>query len=340
MKRSPLVFIVLTLSACATGYQPTFMHDENSVATTLEVIPILNQEELVVEVLLQDSLILGAQFGMIGGVVSALVDSEVNFMRAREANEQAEGLRQTMAGYDLVNDFDKIVAPLNLGNNWAVVNTDKTTVTADYKELVTNKFALGTADVVVLLSGRYHLKTELDQFSVIVRQSTFHREDYIESNKLKVRKVTTYTYFSPKHALNYRSIQPEEKDQYKSLVRRGFKERIAAKPDSLRELTNKMNKKLRKIDKSKVIPDHLAIADTWTADLLQKYLAQAKLQLTEMIRFDWDQTTPPPPEAYVKKFITPHPSGYSTRHTAASVAEGENYEVLLTEAGLYFSFPK
>ena len=78
MKRILMMLAILGMAGCAGNYKTTFDHDAAPEPITVHVVPVVTKEEMDVQILVADSSATSGQFGLIGGIVGAIIDSAVN----------------------------------------------------------------------------------------------------------------------------------------------------------------------------------------------------------------------------------------------------------------------
>ena len=74
MRILSLLSLLLLVTGCAS-YKPTFPTTEAAQTESLYVQPVLHQEEVAVQVVVADSSATTAQYGAIGALVGAIIDS-------------------------------------------------------------------------------------------------------------------------------------------------------------------------------------------------------------------------------------------------------------------------
>jgi len=341
MKRILVLVAILGLAGCAGNYQTTFDHDAAPEPITVHVVPVVTKEEMDVQIQVADSSATSTQFGLIGGLVGAIIDSAVNKRRAIEAERRAEVLREISGEYDIVNAAHQ--STLRVGNHerWEILTIDEPTSTAGFDDLANDAFEAGTARAIVILDFDYALTPAINQVRVNVTQRVYDREMEKKGDKnRKPRSTRMFTYYSPAQELASRPYEAGEKEKLIELLKAGYAERIAAHPEESEDLEKSMEAELKDLEESTTIPEPIAIRETWTAELLQTYLDQSVDHMAFMIRHDWEAATVPEEAERTEDVITVvNANGMTFQDKGKDIGRLDANEVYRSQYGNIYSIP-
>ena len=339
MRASIVLAVVLSLAGCAT-YEPTFPSTESSDSHSLHLLPVLHQEEMEVQVAVADSSAATAQYGALGALIGAMVDSAVTNSRAKQAERKAEVLRQATVDYDLVDNLRTAVAVEPAGNGWTVDSIGDVTAETEIREVVGEVFAGTDVDAVVVLTGTYQLTPTIDQVSVWIHQQVFPRARSVDSGKPTPSSSRYLVYQSPAHEPVFRPFADGEKELLKAAIEREYAQAIATGAEDEETLQKALEKELEEIDEATEITDEIAIAETWKPELLAKYLDEAKTHLRFMLEYDWNERVKPEMDSdSLEEFHTVLATGYRTKYKGYRVGDIDGNVVYRTAGGTIYSVP-
>lgn len=164
MKIWVVIVSFLLMSGCAT-YSPIVQETDKESIQTLRVISLVPQEEIKVQINIQNSSAAGAQFGLLGAIVSAAIDSSVNNSRAKKSEAQSDNLRNALMDVDVTKAFHDAVRKGVESISWAEVTAFEIRNKFDRKDM--NKLAAEMKeDAVLVVTSNYSLtpKQELLEF--------------------------------------------------------------------------------------------------------------------------------------------------------------------------------
>ena len=199
MKKLLVIFAALALAGCAGSYKPTFDHAERVDPLTVHVVPVVTKEEMDVQIVVADSSAVSAQYGLIGGLVGAVIDSAVNKRNAIRAERLAEVVRELTLEYDLFAATERSVESIGSGTQWRVLHAEKPVSTVGWDDAANNAFDGGDAEAVVVLNYDYALTPAADQVRVDVDQRMYLRSTEKKNGKnRRPESQRSFTYYSPK----------------------------------------------------------------------------------------------------------------------------------------------
>ncbi len=341
MKQILVMLAILGVAGCAGNYKTTFDHDAAPEPITVHVVPVVTKEEIDVQILVADSSATAGQFGLIGGLVGAIIDSAVNKRRAIEAERRAEVLRESSAEYDIVNAAHQ--STLRIGNHerWEILAISEPTSTVGWDDIANDAFDEGDARAIAVLDFDYALTPTVNQVRVNVTQRIYDREIEKKGDKnRKPRSTRIFTYYSPIEQLISRPYKDGEKEALTEALKSGYAERMAAHPDEIDDLEKSMEAELEDLQESTTIPEPIAMRETWTAALLQKYLDQSIDHMAFMIRHDWEAATvPEEAERTEDTIVVVNANGMAMQDKGKDVGRLDNNEVYRSQWGNMYSIP-
>lgn len=331
--------IVLVLSGCAT-YKPTFPSSAGVESETLHVLPVLYQEEMAVQVIVADSSATSYQYGAIGALLGAIIDSAVNNSRAKKSERKAEVLRAATVDYALGENLQAAIAVEPAGNGWSVQTVDDITAETEIRDVVRSIFEESEVDTVMVLTATYQLTPSVDQVNVAINQQVFPRSRSGPRQKPSPSSSRYISYLSPIHAIVYRPFDDGEKELIKAAIKREYEQSIATQAEDEDALRKALAKELQEIDEATEIPEDIAIAETWTPELLAAYLDEAKSHLRYMLTYDWNERVKPKMDnASLERFESVTQLGGRRKQSGRNIGNIDNNTVYRTAAGSIFSVP-
>ena len=338
--RSIGLICLLFLTAGCVSYQPTFPSTEGAETESLHVLPVLHQEEVAVQVVVADSSAATAQYGAIGALIGAIVDSAVNNSRAKKAERKAEVLRAATVDYDLTANLVDATATEAVGNGWSVQSVGDVTGDTETRKLVADVFADSSVDTVVVLTATYQLTPNIDQVHVSIQQEVFPRAKLTSSKRAVPSSYRIMAYQSPYHPITYRAFRDGEKEEIKQAITYDYEQSIATQPDEEDGLRKALAKELEEIDVSTEIPEDRAIAETWTTDLLAMYLDEANKHLRFMLEHDWNERTKlDMASENMEPFFAVTSTGVRAKKKGRNIGSLDSNTIYRTTAGALYSVP-
>lgn len=340
MRILSLLCLFMLGTGCAS-YKPTFPTTESAQTESLYVQPVLNQEEVAVQVVIADSSASTMQYGALGALIGAIVDSAVNNSRAKKAERKAEVLREATVDYDLIASLREAASTEQTGGGWNISMVGDVSAETDIRQMVADKFAASEVDTVIALTATYQLTPTVDQVNVSITQEVFPRHKVNRSTKRQMPSSTRYiSYQSPIHAVSYRPYNDGEKEELKKAITYEYEQSIAIKPEEETTLRAALAKELEEIEESTEIPEDRAIAETWTPERLAMYLDESKKHLRFMLEYDWNETEKPDmASANLEDFYPVLATGMRVRQRGLNVGELDDNVVYRTAGGAIYSVP-
>lgn len=341
VKRILIAVAAMALAGCAGSYKPTFDHAERVEPISVHVAPVLSKEEMDVQIVVADSSAATAQFGLIGGLVGAVVDSAINRRNAIKAERLAEIVREKTVEYDLFSAATRSAA-VGDGERWTVVEAEEATTSVGYDDIANNAFNASEAEAVVVLAFDYALTPAVNQVRVNVDQRVYLRSTPKSNNRnRKPESLRTFTYYSPQVELVQRPFDDGEKERLIGLLKEDYAERIAARPDERDDLEKARDSEVEELTKADVIPLVLAIHEAWTPELLTGYLDQSVEHIAFMLRHDWETATVPddPAARSEDEYLTINAYGQSFITKGKDVGRKDDNEIYRSQWGHMHSMP-
>lgn len=341
MKRLILLIAAFSAAGCAGTYKTTFDHEAAAEPINLHVVPVVPKEEMDVQIVVSDSSGATAQYGLIGGLVGAIIDSAVNKKRAIEAERKAEVLREANAEYDIFAAAHRTT--LRVGDNalWDILAVEEPVSSAGWDDLANNAFESGGAEAVLVLVFDHALTPAANQVRIKVNQNVYLRSDPKKGTRnRKPKSSRSFTYLSPIEQLDFRPFEDGEKEKIVQTIRDDYAERMAAHPDEKDDLEKAMEKELEEISGSSVIPQTLAMREAWSSDLLARYLDQSIDHIAWMLRHDWE-TSSVPEEAQrtADSFPITADTGMVYRDKGQNVGQIDANTIYRSQRGDMYSIP-
>lgn len=341
MKRILIAIAAITLAGCSGNYKPTFDHAERIEPITVHVVPVLKKEEMDVQIVVADSSAATAQYGLIGGLVGAVIDSAINKKNAVRAERLAEIVREKTVEYDLFAASSQSTA-VGDSDRWRVVQSDETTTSVGFDDLANNAFNASEAEAVVVLDFDYALTPAANQVRVNVDQRVYLRSTEKSGDKnRRAESQRSFTYYSPQVTLVQRSFDDGEKDRLVNLLNENYAERIAARPDEKEDLEKARDSEIEELMEAENIPLALAIQETWTPELLAGYLDQSIEHVAFMLRHDWETATVPQDAAVRGEdtYLTVNANGQSFATKGKDIGRKDDNEIYRSQWGHMHSLP-
>ena len=282
----------LLISSCVP-YRPTFPTVKGKETESVYVMPVLQQTEFDVQIVRTYYSGVGYQFGVTGIVVAAILDGTIAAGRFEEAERKAEVIRAAAVDYDLIDNLKSAVEVEPAGIGWGVQETTEVTADTRIGRKVLEAFADRKVDTVIVLIASYRLTPSLDQLNVTLRQQIYPRASSASVAMPWPSSTRDLGYMSPKHPVLYRPFRDGEREQLRNEIAQAYEQAIAANPEREEKLRKNLAEELQDLDEATEIPENVAIAETWTPELLGKYLEQAKNHLRFMLEYDWNERVKP-----------------------------------------------
>ncbi len=341
MKRFLVAVAVVSLAGCAGSYKPTFDHSERVEPITIHVAPVLSKEEMDVQIVVADSSAATAQFGLIGGLVGAVIDSAINKRNAIRAERLAEVVREMTVEYDLFSAATQSAA-VGDGERWAVVQADEAMTSVGFDDVANSAFNASEAEAVVVLDFDYALTPAANQIRVNVDQRVYLRSTPKSNDRnRRPESLRSFTYYSPQVALVQRPFDDGEKERLVGMLEENYAERIAARPDEKDDLEKARDSEIEELTKAETIPLALAISETWTPELLSRYLDQSISHLGFMLRHDWETATVPEDSKALTEddYFTVNANGQTFVTKGKDVGRLDDNEIYRSQWGHMHSLP-
>ncbi len=341
MKRILIIVAAIMLAGCAGSYKPTFDHAERVEPISVHVVPVLSKEEMDVQIVVADSSAATAQFGLIGGLVGAVIDSAINKRNAIRAERLAEVVREKTVEYDLFSAATRSAA-VGDGERWKVVQAEEARTSVGYDDVANNAFDSGEAEAVVVLDFDYSLTPAANQVRVNVDQRVYLRSTPKKSDRnRKPESLRTFTYYSPQVELVQRAFDDGEKERLVALLKEDYAERIAARPDEREDLEKARDSEVEELMEAESIPLVLAIREAWTPEQLNGYLDQSIEHIAFMLRHDWEMATVPedPATRTEDEYVTINAYGQSFVTKGKDVGRKDDNEIYRSSWGHMHSMP-
>ena len=341
MKNVFAIFSILIISGCTGNYKTTFDHAAQAEPVNIHVAPILNEEEMDVQVVYADSSAATAQYGLIGALVGSIIDASVNSARERKAERKAAVIRDLTAGLNFSESSQQ--AALSIGNHekWDIQQVDSPIATTGWDDLARQAFEGGDSDAVVLLDFEYALTPSLDQVRADVVQRVYFRTK--KANSKGIRRASSYrafSYFSPSHPVDFRVLSDDERADLKAELEEEYENRQLARPEAAEELAVSLAEELQDLEKLKTIPDRVAIREAWESELVTRYVQQSVDHLSFMINHDWAQTVVPEPETRAKdKMMVINTNGLLINDKGQTIAQRDQNSIFRSHYGNMYSAP-
>lgn len=341
MKRIFLIVTMLAVTGCAGTYKTTFDHEAAPEPISVHVVPVVAKEEMDVQIVVADSSAATAQFGLIGGLVGAIIDSAMNKRAAIEAERRAEVLRGLTAEYDLLGAAHQ--STLRVGNHerWNILTVEEPTTTVGWDDIADDAFEAGDAAAVAVLDFDYAMTPQINQVRVHVDQRIYLRSDVKKSDRnRKPTSFRSFTYYSPVHALVTRPFNDGEKEALIEALKSGYGERMLAHPEEADDLQKSMEAELEDLQESTAIPEPIAFRETWTDQMLKTYLDQSIDHMAFMLRHDWETATVPEEEVRTEdEFMVVNANGMLLRDKGKDVARLDQNTIFRSQWGNIYSVP-
>jgi hypothetical protein len=341
MKRIFLLIAIISLAGCAGTYKTTFDHQARPEPISIHVVPTVPKEEMDVQIVVSDSSAATAQYGLIGALVGAVIDSAVNKKNAVAAERKAEIIREATAEYDLFHAAHQSTLRVGDHERWKILTIEKPFTTVGWDDAANNAFDQGDSDAVVVLNFDYALTPAATQVRVDVDQRVYLRNTPKKSGKnRKPESLRSFIYFSPLVPLNIRSYEDGEKVRIVEAISDDYAERITAHPQEKSDLEKAMEKELEEIEGSDQIPEVLAIREAWTNDLVARYLDQSIDHVAWMLRHDWEAATVPEEEQRTEQsYVVVHDNGWTGQDKGDDVVVLDNNTIYRSQWGNMYSVP-
>lgn len=180
MKILVVIVSFLVMSGCAT-YSPIVQETDKETIQTLRVISLVLQEEIKVQINVQNSSAAGAQFGLLGAIVSAAIDSSVNNSRAKKSETQSDNLRNALMDVDVTKALHDAVRKGVESISWAEVTAFEIRNKFDRKDMKTLAAEM-KEDAVLVVTSNYSL-TPKQEFLEFESRTKFYKPKSSTSGK-------------------------------------------------------------------------------------------------------------------------------------------------------------
>lgn len=341
MHRLFLVFSVLVLSGCAGNYKTTFNHAEAVGPLAVEIVPVVAKEELDVQIVVADSSAATAQYGLIGALVGAIIDSAVNKRNAIVAERRAEVIRRLTGEYDIVEAAHKTALNIDDHERFNIISVNSPTTSVGWDDLANNAFDSGEADAIAVLDFDFALTPTANQVRVNVDQRIYLRSTEKKSDRnRKPESMRSFTYFSPAQAIVDRPFKDGEKEELLEYLRSDYEERLAAHPEEKDDLEKAMQAEIEDLEKAETIPENLALLETWTTEQLTRYLDQSITHIAFMLHHDWASQTVPEQDVRTEdQYPVVNANGMALVDKGKDIGRLDENEIYRSQWGNIYSVP-
>ncbi len=327
-----LIFITLFVTGC-TVMPAKQVYSTPPTNKTINVYSLIPQDELDALYPVSDSSAATMQFGLVGALVGAAIDTSINKSNAEVAEENLAGIRNELIGLE----FDKLFAEEIGKKLHNQVNIGKVQTIKSVKEL---KKTLSPGETYLLLDTYY--KMDIDFRTPFIVTSVTLNEKGKAKKKDTVFYKNTFTYFglslpAPEKSQDFIDAEVDK-------INNNFAQ-LSDKTKKSRKARIKRQKQLKKARETSLsFDDANAIsAKSWSTEYkaaLDSDLRGGIQQLFNIIADDMADKTAP--ESYAKSGTTL--AGYPAYHKAILVDESESRKVIRFSegyrAGAVCSMPK
>ncbi|NVJ60555.1 MAG: hypothetical protein HWE27_09195 [Gammaproteobacteria bacterium] len=287
------VIILVMLSGCVSGYKQPVTDAYKNQKRKVHVASVIAQKELDARAPLQNSAGVGVQFGLIGALISAAVDSSVNQGVIENKETQLAPIRNELIDFEFNDHFHKIATDTLSKVDWLSVS---------------NLSLLNDESDIELNEGEHYLKIDTS-YALSTDFTTLQVFSYVtigEVKKVSYRNgKTVKTEFVPifKNLYKYSSqsisrvIKPQaERDQAKLELENWLTEKLAAAESGVdkRHYKQVYRRKKNEIDKDYSFAEgNLKTAEKWSVDgatLLKSHLVESAYEIAKMIVLDISDT--------------------------------------------------
>lgn len=342
----PLVALVSVFSVGCTDFAPTLTNQERSggqavIAVPMEVIAAFGAQAK--EPLLPNAL---KSFGLAGAAAQAISESVRGDrpLVPLEDYSRAEAVRIAAIIGALPSQIGAaavaIAPPKILVERGAPVPADA------FQRAVAQQIENRRASGAIVIQVRAALTHTKEQARVDVSQQVFRscRAKSKESVCLKPEPIRTFTYLSPVHVPEVVMFEEAAADEETAARLKALEERrdalIEKSPDRERGYRDKYESERAKVLNSAVTNTfEVRTADTWTAELLQKYFDTAVDQLAWMLAKDWGQDPRKPWKEKVEWVTWVDLDGYKEPVEARLVHSLAGQKIYELRNGHYLSIP-
>ncbi len=337
-----IIFVSIFVSGCKVT--PTkLVYSAPPSNKVINVYSLIPQDELGALYPVQNSSAVTAQFGLVGALVGAVIDTSVNMSNAQVAERNLEGIRNELINLEFDKLFEEEVSKKLVGK----VNIGKIKTVKSFKEL--NKI-LKPDETYLLLETFYKMDIDF-RTPFIVTSVSLNEKNKSEKSKKKKRKKkkkdtllykNTFTYFGlslPAPIKSQESIDAEVDEINSNFAKLSPRaQKSHSKKRQRQRQINKASKTAIDFDDANVIS-----ARAWSTEYkeeLNSNLRDGIQQLFTIISNDIADKTPP--ESYAK--IGSTLEGYPAYHKAVLVDETKDRKIIRFSdgyrAGAICSMPK
>ncbi|TQV75007.1 hypothetical protein FLL45_08685 [Aliikangiella marina] len=287
-----LAISFLALTGCATGYKTTIAPEFKSSQKDVHLASFIAQKEMDARAPLANSAGVGAQFGLIGALVSVAIDSSVNQTNIENKEVQIAPLRDALIDYDFNTPFHQEVTNKIAKIDW--INVTNQTEVNDQNEIELKDGYFLKVDTSYSLSSDF---TTLQVFTnVSLNNVTNEKDKKTGKPKQKVETLfqNLYKYSSP--SLERLTKTKEEYDAQVAEVEAWYEARLAKleKNKSKGDLRAAKKRKMRNIKEEYSFAEgNLKMAELWAKDeaaLAKQHLNESAFEISKMILLDLSDT--------------------------------------------------
>ncbi|MBL4876661.1 MAG: hypothetical protein JKY10_09240 [Cohaesibacteraceae bacterium] len=331
-KLTLIIFIALIVSGCkVTPAKQVFTTPPTN--KEINVYSLIPQDELEALYPISDNSAVTMQFGLVGALVGAVIDTSINKSNAEVAEENLADIRNELIGLEFDKLFEQEIHKKLNGQ----VNIGKIQTVKSMSEL---KSKLVAGETYLLLDTYYKMDIDF-RTPFIVTSVSLHEKSKTKRKDTQLYK-NTFTYFGlslpvPLKTQEFIDAKVEE-------INNNFAQ-LSEKSKKSRKARLKRQKNLKKARKTTMsFDDANAIsADAWSTEYkeeLDEGIRGGIQQLFTLIANDMADKTEP--ESYAKNGMTLE--GYPAYHKVILVDETENRKIIRFSqghrAGAICSMPK
>ena len=283
-------------TACTVMEGTAIPRPEGDARLTVTVAPVLPAGNVstnyVPSTFFQNA---GALSGLPGLFIGVGLDVVVSSVRYSQHAWLRESLAASFEDVDFEQHFIGILDPLPTVSFANLQLAEPTEGGRAYFKIAGDVIRRSPVDAVVVLDPAYRMSPDRDYLAVTILQYSYRRRVKFRRSRDKptVRhSIRRYTYLSPRHPLEPRPLSDEERAAMEADIRARY-EFETDDPRDREALAKARDEALEYLEGLEKAPRELLFAETWTADRVQTYLAQASANLRVMLQMDWDDADAP-----------------------------------------------
>ncbi|WP_348675107.1 hypothetical protein [uncultured Abyssibacter sp.] len=156
-----IVALLVLFSGCV-AQRPVFEPDIQTAIRDTGTTLIVDQEEINATYIVQNSSAATAQFGLIGGLIGAVVDASVNSTRAKTAEERVADIRNAILGFDFETTMQGHLDSSLTEVTWLHARPVEVLTNAQSSDDLDRLLRKETGDVHLFVSADYSIDAELN----------------------------------------------------------------------------------------------------------------------------------------------------------------------------------